>query len=127
MTDPVAARLAAIEALPEDWDVDPRLGPAPVPDRQALAAARSVVASLREAGVAVDPEDVDADVMGGVAVTLGGEAGRAAWVSLPNGHDGMVIVSTRSPAPWNAVAPLTPATLADAAAYLRGGPVPAWR
>lgn len=127
MSDPVAVRLAEIEALPEDWDVDPRQGPAPVPDPSAMVAAREVVASLRASGVVVAPEDVDADVLGGVAVTVEGTAGRSAWFCLPNGHDGMVVVSAPVTTARSAGAALSPATLADAVAYLRGGPMPMWR
>lgn len=121
-------RLSELAALPWDWDMDvDGKTPAPVPDVASIEAAREVVRILTEHGFTVTAEDILADVMGGIAVTTDDGAHREAWFSSLNGVRTIVTLSD-SEGPLRVTGDyLSDATLAQTVAFLRGGPMPAWR
>lgn len=85
MTMPEAKeRLVELSAIGEDWDGDGAPSPAPA----ALARAEAVLRWADANGAEI--VDVDADVLGGIAIWLRGAQGRA-WVAcMNNGSDTLV-------------------------------------
>ena len=121
-------RLSELAALPWDWDLDmDGKTPAPVPDAASVEAARDVVRILTAHGVTVTAEDVCADVIGGVAVTIDDGACRQAWFSALNGVRTTVTLSDASGTFRVESDYLSDATLAQTVSFLRGGPMPEWR
>lgn len=121
-------RLSELAALPWDWDMDmDGKSPAPVPDAASVEAARDVVRVLAEHGFTVTAEDVCADVMGGMAVTIDDGASREAWFSALNGVRTIVTLSDASGPVRVESDYLSDATLAQTVAFLRGGPMLEWR
>ena len=77
--------LDGLASLPANWDGEGAVAP----NTRARSAAREVLLNLRARGVTT--LDVDADVLGGVAVTLYGDTeGRSVWFSC--GNDGAIVV-----------------------------------
>lgn len=77
-----------IATLPVDWSVEDGHA-SPVPSAAAIAAARACLADISRLDVVCD---VDADVMGGVGITLYGSArGRSVWIALGNNGANTVI------------------------------------
>jgi hypothetical protein len=66
-----------LSELKDNWDGED----APPPTKEAIANARAVVAQAFEVGYDVD--EIDADVMGGVAVYITGIGGRT-WIACMN-------------------------------------------
>lgn len=74
--------LAALALLDDGWDGEN----APAPSEDTILAAELVLTALMAQGVT--PDDVDADVLGGVSITVWSERGeRTAWFSILNGRD----------------------------------------
>lgn len=85
----VSYQLERLKRLAADWDGEG----APKPSRGAIAGASKVVAWVTAAGLEVT--DVDADVLGGVAVYLHGSAtGRSAWIACMNDGTSTVVLSS---------------------------------
>jgi hypothetical protein len=108
-------RLAALQRAEDGWDGEG----APRPSAEAIARAFGVLNWAERAGLRVS--DVDADVLGGVAVWLKGdlEANRlSAWIAcMNNGHDTVVLSAgdeVHSHGPWN------PAGQDETVAFLAG-------
>jgi hypothetical protein len=99
-------QVSALQRLQDGWDGEG----APRPSPQAIARAFNVVTWAEDAGLRVS--EIDADVLGGVAVWLKGERGdeRAAWIACMNsGEDALVLSEGRTVhahAPWNTDAQL---------------------
>lgn len=82
------ANLDALATLSDGWDGED----APPPSAVAIDAAREVLRALLARDVTT--LDVDADVMGGVAVTLyGTRAGHSAWFACSNGGHASLMLS----------------------------------
>jgi hypothetical protein len=111
ISDPMT-KLTKIAALSEGWD---REGAAP-PDNEAIGRAARTVAWAWKQGFQVD--DVDADVLGGVAVFIRtGE--RSVWISIMNGGQGGALFSVRGEV--QAHDPFAPSELLPCvAAFLHG-------
>lgn len=79
--------LDALTTLTDGWDGEN----APAPSPAAIEAARPLLLDLSARGVTT--VEVDADVMGGVAVTLyGASAGNSAWFAFSNdGHNSLML------------------------------------
>jgi hypothetical protein len=110
-------RLAKLFELEDDWDGEG----APKPSRPALQRADAVVRWAHESGLVMT--DVDADVLGGVAVWLRADPMspvRSAWIAcMNNGQDTLVLSEARDVtghAPWDA-SDAAKATILD---FLRG-------
>lgn len=83
--------LDGLAALPDNWDGEGAVAP----NAAARDAAREVLRALIDRGVTT--LDVDADVTGGVAVTLyGNAAGRSVWFSCDNTGEIVVIYSANT-------------------------------
>jgi hypothetical protein len=87
---PALQALDSLGEFPDNWD---REG-APSPSVEAITRANGMLKWATEAGLSVT--DVDADVLGGVAIWLVGDHGRRVWLScMNNGHDSVVMSDGR--------------------------------
>ena len=91
--------LSKLRGLPDDWDGEG----APKPNVESLSRAKEVIDWALDRALVI--EDVDADVLGGVAVWLVSAAGsrRRAWIACMNdGQDTLVLQdgSEVQHAPW---------------------------
>jgi len=82
MTDlvvhPSRKQLEAMRHLVEGWDGQD----APPPNREALDYAQEIVRWALQQGLVIT--EVDADVLGGVAIWMAGQSGTTAWVACMN-------------------------------------------
>ncbi len=74
--------------MPDNWDQEN----APAPTEQALKAAKDIITRLYDFNVR--PDDLDADVMGGIAIYISNKFGENMWINCRNsGGVGYVITS----------------------------------
>lgn len=91
--------LGELSSLTDDWDGEG----APKPSTDAIERARAILGAL-EHGIDVDEVEVDADVLGGVALIVRSPQGKSVWIAcMNNGKDTVVFSegSTVSHALWN--------------------------
>lgn len=92
-----------LRKLADDWDGEG----APRPSDEAIERAKDIVRWACDRGIDLGDAEIDADVLGGVAIWIEPRPGRRAWIACMNsGHDTLVLSDDGviKHAPWNETA-----------------------